>query len=378
MDFKSEDMLHLRYRPTNLDELIGNKPVKDVIKGCIKSRKLIKLFLFSGMPGSGKTSLARITGRTINCQNLKPGEYIACGKCDSCQYTVEHHPDVIEMNMSENGGKEEVLKVISHSKYNARYNFKVIILDEIQGASAAAKQALLKPTEEPSPRTVWIMCTTAPETVPPALLSRSSVHNLQYPDVDNVARHLLKISKKEFNPKVISGLKGYYVRIAKTSNCQIRQSLILLENVAKALEGMPKSKAGDVIREQISNLGNLQPIVMKFLLQLYTNKIPEALSVIGTIENNKVAEFISLVCSYSHYASIYIANRGLNKSVGRGFRDVSREIWESHLDKQFISKKYLIPLRVSKASINATEKLRRGLIAINQVLLTLIYDFVEG
>ncbi len=129
-DMEVVDSLAVKYRPRFLSDIVGNKSNIDVISGFFKQKKLVKTWLLSGDTGSGKTTLARMIGMTVNCQNLQGIN--PCLECPSCKQALRNsHPDIHELNASgESGNVEELRKVLDYAKLSPKYNYRVFLLDE--------------------------------------------------------------------------------------------------------------------------------------------------------------------------------------------------------------------------------------------------------
>ena len=276
--FQLVDSLGVRYRPKAIKGIIGNKQVKDVVNGYFYSRKIAKSWLLFGESGAGKTSLARIIARTINCQDLSE-DNTPCGKCESCNLSLEAHPDITEINGTAYGKIETSRSLINSSVYNPHFNFKVFIIDEVQGLSNSAKEALLKPFEEPPAKTVWMVCTTEPECIPYTVRGRCVSLNLKYPEVDEVKRFLFRVAKKEYTSLQVNLLKPHLKYIVESCFSQPRLSLVNMEKIAmviKANKNVTKDNVKDAIDLNLGNMFELDQQAMRFILSLiqYKARIP--------------------------------------------------------------------------------------------------------
>ena len=237
--FEVRDNLPVRYRPRNLDEVIGNIPVKRVLRGYLQTGTLPTALMFIGRTGSGKTTLAEILALTVNCNNPR-SDHSPCGECASCKIPIgENHPCIHLVDCTVKG-VNDIKEIIKISNLAPPFNCRVNILDEIQDAKYAQK-ALLKPLEKSPPRTMWILCTTEPDHILEALIGRCVQLNLKYPSAYVMSKRLKAIAKSEFEPPLAKILFPYLKKIAKIWECQPRKSIELMEEIAMALLGSKKA-----------------------------------------------------------------------------------------------------------------------------------------
>ena len=162
--------LYRTYRPSSFDEVYGQQHIVQTLKHAIEQNKIAHAYLFCGPRGTGKTSIAKIFAKTINCT----GDHKPCMTCDNC-LAVQNgtHPDIIEIDAASNNGVEEVRNLIEKVKYAPlKGKYKVYIIDEVHMMSTGAFNALLKTIEEPPEHVIFIMATTEPHKVLPTIISR--------------------------------------------------------------------------------------------------------------------------------------------------------------------------------------------------------------
>lgn len=163
--------LYRTYRPTSFDEVAGQEHVVKTLMHAVERHKIAHAYLFCGPRGTGKTSIAKIFAKMINCENT---DHKPCGECENCLAVVNGtHPDIIEIDAASNNGVEEVRNLIEKVKYAPlKGKYKVYIIDEVHMMSSGAFNALLKTIEEPPEHVIFILATTEPQKVLPTIISR--------------------------------------------------------------------------------------------------------------------------------------------------------------------------------------------------------------
>src|SRR5215471_9663961 len=160
-------VLARRYRSDTFDEVVGQDHVAQTLKRAIETGRIAHAYLFCGTRGVGKTSMARIMAKALNCEKAKGPTAEPCGKCNSCVAIARGDDiDVIEIDAASNTGVDNVRDIISNAQYRpAKSRFKVYIIDEVHMLSKSAFNALLKTLEEPPSHVKFILATTEPEKV---------------------------------------------------------------------------------------------------------------------------------------------------------------------------------------------------------------------
>ncbi|GAC1574691.1 MAG: DNA polymerase III subunit gamma/tau [Candidatus Doudnabacteria bacterium] len=190
-------VLYRDYRPKNFAEVIGQENIKTTLQKAIAGQSFAHAYLFTGTRGTGKTSLARIFARAINCSNQKDGE--PCNECALCkQFLGNNSLDLIEIDAASNTGVENIREIIEHLKFSpTQAAYKVFIIDEVHMLSKGAFNALLKTLEEPPKHAVFILATTEIHKVPATIISRTQRFDFKKIDHDKLLAHLQSISVKE-------------------------------------------------------------------------------------------------------------------------------------------------------------------------------------
>ena len=234
---KNSKVLALKYRPSKLQELIGQEVIASTIYNSIKLNKIPNAFLFHGIRGVGKTSIARIIAKSLNCKN---GIENLCENnlCENCEgITNSNHLDVIEQDCATATGIDSVRDLIEFCRYPpTSSNYKVLILDEIQAMSKAGAQSLLKILEEPPDYVKFIFCTTEIKKILVTMLSRCSRFDLSRIKYQELFEYLKNISKKENGNIDDEAIK----LICKCSEGSVRDALSLLDRAL--LSSSPNNK----------------------------------------------------------------------------------------------------------------------------------------
>ncbi len=189
--------LYLKYRPQKFSDVIGQEIVKRVLINSIVQKKVNHSYLFYGIRGVGKTTLARIFSKSLNC--LNPKDYEPCDKCQSCKSILNgSNLDVIEIDAATNNGVDEIREISEKSNYSTTHSkYKIYIIDEVHCLSKLAFNALLKTLEEPPKNTIFLLATTEIYKIPETILSRTLILNLETISNDYIIKNLKNILKKE-------------------------------------------------------------------------------------------------------------------------------------------------------------------------------------
>ncbi|MBN2062792.1 MAG: DNA polymerase III subunit gamma/tau [Deltaproteobacteria bacterium] len=222
------EVLARKWRPMLFEEVIGQEHITRTIMNAIISNRLAHAYLFSGARGVGKTSVARILARAINCRDNRDGN--PCNKCISCTEIINGSSvDVQEIDGASNRGIDEIRELRDNIKYMPSSNrYRVYIIDEVHMLTLPAFNALLKTLEEPPPHVKFIFATTEPHKVPVTILSRCQRFDFRRIPVNLIVKHLEMVTAKEGIDITPSGLSI----IAREAEGSMRDAESLLDQVA--------------------------------------------------------------------------------------------------------------------------------------------------
>jgi len=249
---------HQKYRPLNLDELVGQEFISITLKQALISQKIAPAYLFNGPRGTGKTSSARIFAKSLNCLSSEQPTPNPCGKCELCIQIAEGNAlDIIEIDAASNTGVENIREIIDRARFApTQARWKVYVIDECHMLSTAASNALLKTIEEPPERVVFILATTNPERVINTIQSRCQKFDFKRISSNTIFNNLSAIANKESIKFEDQALK----LIAKRSNGGMRDAQSLLDQLSLLPNGVTtknvQSLLGEVSENDLTDLIN--------------------------------------------------------------------------------------------------------------------------
>ncbi len=216
--------LYRKYRPTNFDEVVGQTQIIQTLKNAIIQDRIAHAYLFCGPRGTGKTSIAKIFAKMLNC---KDEDNAPCGVCESCKMASNgSHPDIIEIDAASNNGVDEVRNLIDKVKYAPMEGkYKIYIIDEVHMMTSGAFNALLKTIEEPPTHVVFIFATTEPNKVLPTIISRCQRFDFNKVSTNDIVRRLNVVCKEE---KIEIEEEGLQL-IAQLADGGMRDALSILD-----------------------------------------------------------------------------------------------------------------------------------------------------
>ena len=261
-----------KYRPGTFDDVIGQPHVVQTLKNALEHRRVAHAYVFSGMRGVGKTTVARILAKGLNCEQSPASE--PCEKCQSClEITKGHSVDVIEIDGASNTGVDDVRELRENVKFSPfRGGYRVYIIDEVHMLSNSAFNALLKTLEEPPDHAVFVLATTEVHKIPATILSRCQHFTFRrIPRLDVIAqlKHVVQETGVAIEDRSL-------VAIARASDGSMRDALSLLDQ-AVAFGGT------QIVHEDLEALiGTVPDELVRSLVQaIVSYDAPKAVAIVG-------------------------------------------------------------------------------------------------
>ena len=298
--------LYRKYRPKELEEVVGQCEVKQILASSVDSGKITHAYLFSGPRGTGKTTMAKILAKMVNCESPINGN--PCNKCKSCLNILDSN-DVIEIDAASNNGVDEIRDLREKANLvpsSAKY--KVYIIDEVHMLTTQAFNALLKTLEEPPKHVIFILATTEYYKIPLTITSRCQKFQFNKISIDDIVKQLKKISVLE---NIVINDEALY-EIAKISDGGMRDSINFLDQLRSL-------NSGSITIDDVYNVcGNVS-----------SEKI---VSLFVDISNNNVEN----VTDFFEHMDIN------GKNYGKFFEDVIAFLRDVILFKKNVNDKYIV------------------------------------
>ena len=265
--------LYRTYRPTTFDEVAGQQHIVKTIKNALATRKIAHAYLFAGPRGTGKTTMAKLLAKALNCEH---GIGCQCNECKNCIAINEGtHPDVLEIDAASNNGVDEIRDLIDRVKYGTILGkYKVYIIDEVHMMTPGAFNALLKTLEEPPEHVIFILATTEPHKILPTILSRCQRYDFSKVSDHDIKTRIATVLKSEgivFNEEAID-------LIVSLADGGMRDALSILDQVL--------AYSGDHL--------NVDDILDMFALESTEEKI----ELITSITNGDVVDVLNRLNDY--------------------------------------------------------------------------------
>ena len=291
--------LYRQWRPQDFDALVGQKAVKTTLKNALASGKIAHAYLFSGPRGTGKTSMARILAKALNCEQGPTAE--PCGQCGNCQRIVQGTSlDVIEIDAASNTSVDNIRDLreqVAFTPVESRY--KVYIIDEVHMLSTGAFNALLKTLEEPPAHAVFILATTDPQKVPATIQSRCQRFEFRRVTVDEIAEHLVMVAAGSGIEADADALR----LIAIQAEGGMRDALSLLDQCGV----MAKRVTVATVREVLGIVG--REALHKLTGAIGRRQLPQALATLNLLleQGKDVKQVLTELIEYLRALVLYLA-----------------------------------------------------------------------
>ncbi|MCX6724414.1 MAG: DNA polymerase III subunit gamma/tau [Candidatus Staskawiczbacteria bacterium] len=274
-------VLYRKYRPQKFSEVIGQEHVVQTLTNSIKGSNISHAYLFSGPRGSGKTTIARLFAKAINCQNSVLAE--PCNKCSSCLEIMQGKSmDLIEIDAASHTGVDDVRQLIEGIKFApVKSKYKIFIIDECHQLSKSAANALLKTLEEPPAHAIFLLATTESHKMIPTILSRCQKFDFKRLQITEIIKKLEFISKKEnikFDDSALS-------LIALNSRGSFRDAESLLDECMSFSSGKSFIETKDI--KELLGIVEVGEIA-KFVDLLISKNTKDAIAFINLIMDNGV------------------------------------------------------------------------------------------
>ena len=223
----SYQVLARKYRPSSFSEVVGQEHVLKALENSIAQNKLHQAYIFSGTRGVGKTTIARVFSKCLNCMQADSPQVIPCDKCSACEeIKIGRHMEFLEVDAASRTGVDDMRELLDSVQYKpANARFKIYLIDEVHMLSKSSFNALLKTLEEPPPHVMFLMATTEVEKVPKTVLSRCLQLNLKVIPEAKIQLHLkslLDLESIEYDEESIA-------LIADSAQGSVRDGLTLLD-----------------------------------------------------------------------------------------------------------------------------------------------------
>lgn len=314
--------LYRKYRPQTFEDVCGRDAIVRTLKNQITSGKIGHSYLFCGTRGTGKTTIAKIFAKAVNCEHPVDGN--PCGECKTCRSIAENADlNVVEMDAASNNGVDDVRGIIEQVSYSpTQGHYRVFIIDEVHMLSAPAFNALLKTLEEPPAYAIFILCTTEPNKLPATILSRCQRYDFGRMPLETIAARLRAVCEKEG----IQAEEEALHFIASAADGSMRDGLSILDQCSAFNYG------NDALTYErtLEILGAVDPGVFSRLYRcIHTKDVRGALDILNQcLEQGR--ELLQFVTDYIGYLRNVMLLKASEETAGE--LDVSSDLLQKMLE----------------------------------------------
>lgn len=320
--------LYRTYRPKNFGEVIGQKHIIKTLKNAVAENKTSHAYIFSGLRGIGKTTIARILARAVNCENPIDGE--PCNQCKNCLAILnDETTDIVELDAASNNGVDEMREILEKVNFlPSVLRKKVYIIDEAHMLSTAAFNALLKTLEEPPLHVMFILATTEPHKIPQTILSRCQRFDFKQLSVEEISKEINLICEKE-NIKIENDA---VVAIAESAEGGMRDALSILDQASVYSNDTITVEDVDCVTGRISNYK-----LIDLVKNLKEKNAAEAIKIVGDLINSgkEVSRIVSGTIQFCRDILLYKndidTKNSKNIYKSDSFKELVNELSESEL-----------------------------------------------
>lgn len=267
--------LYRKYRPIDFSDVVGQDIIVKTLLNSLKLGNINHAYLFTGPRGTGKTSIAKILAKSVNCENLVDG--VACNKCVNCTQNInKNHVDVIEIDAASNNGVDEIREL--RNKVNlvpSLGKYKIYIIDEVHMLTTGAFNALLKTLEEPPKHAIFILATTEPQKIPLTILSRCQRFDFKKISNNYIFKRLKDICNKESIKITDDSIR----EIARLADGGMRDSLSILDQVSSFTQNEITVEDVHLINGTLT-----QEELSKFAIEILNKNVYEVLTKINNFD----------------------------------------------------------------------------------------------